>query len=43
MELDPYQPCPGGLDKKIKFCCKDLVRELRRFPMLILIVLIFGL
>ena len=28
MELDPYQPCPGGLDKKIKFCCKDLVREL---------------
>lgn len=28
MDLDPYQPCPGGLDKKIKFCCKDLVREL---------------
>ena len=28
MDLDPYQPCPGGLDKKIKFCCKDLIREL---------------
>ncbi len=28
MDLDPYQPCPGGLDKKIKFCCKDMVREL---------------
>jgi tetratricopeptide (TPR) repeat protein len=26
--MDLYQPCPGGLDKKIKFCCKDLVHEL---------------
>ena len=28
MTLDQYQQCPGGLDKKIKFCCKDLVGEL---------------
>lgn len=29
MELDTYQPCPCGSDKKIKFCCsKDLVHEL---------------
>ncbi len=28
MSLDLYQPCPGGLDKKIKFCCKDLAHSL---------------
>ena len=28
MSLDLYQPCPGGLSKSIKFCCKDLAREL---------------
>ncbi len=28
MSLDLYQPCPGGLDKKIKFCCKDLAHQL---------------
>ncbi|HMC12004.1 MAG TPA: hypothetical protein VKH44_11970, partial [Pirellulaceae bacterium] len=21
MSLDAYQPCPCGIDKKIKFCC----------------------
>ena len=28
MPIDPYSPCPGGLDKKVKFCCHDLVGEL---------------
>jgi hypothetical protein len=28
MALDPYSRCPGGIDKKIKFCCPDLVTEL---------------
>ena len=28
MALDPYTPCPGGLDKKLKFCCPDLMGEL---------------
>jgi hypothetical protein len=28
MPIDSYSPCPGGLDKKIKFCCPDLVGEL---------------
>src|SRR5688572_10347694 len=26
--MDPYTPCPGGLDKKVKFCCADLIPEL---------------
>lgn len=31
MALDPYQPCPCGLDKKIKFCCgSDIVGELEK-------------
>jgi hypothetical protein len=30
MPIDPYSPCPGGLDKKVKFCCHDLVHELDR-------------
>ncbi|HEY5315029.1 MAG TPA: hypothetical protein VIK18_21030 [Pirellulales bacterium] len=30
MPIDPYAPCPGGLDKKVKFCCPDLVPELER-------------
>lgn len=28
MNLDTYEPCPGGLDKKIKFCCKELTHDL---------------
>lgn len=28
MPLDAYSPCPGGLNKKVKFCCSDLVPEL---------------
>lgn len=28
MGITAYSPCPGGLDKKVKFCCADLVHEL---------------
>ena len=28
MSLDLYQPCPCGLGKNIKFCCRDLAHEL---------------
>jgi tetratricopeptide (TPR) repeat protein len=28
--MDPYTPCPGGLDKKVKFCCADLIPELEK-------------
>lgn len=28
MAIDPYSPCPGGLGKKVKFCCADLVSDL---------------
>jgi hypothetical protein len=35
MSVDLYQPCPGGLDKKIKFCCKDLAHELDRITKLV--------
>ena len=30
MTLDPYAPCPGGTNKKIKFCCPDLVGDLEK-------------
>ena len=31
MAFDVYQPCPGGEDKKIKFCCgKDIVGDLSK-------------
>jgi hypothetical protein len=31
MPLDPYQPCPAGLDKKVKFCCgSEIVGELNK-------------
>src|SRR5688572_12754975 len=31
MALDPYQPCPCGIDKKVKFCCgSDIVGELNK-------------
>ncbi len=28
MKLDVYSPCPGGLDKKVKFCCGDMLTQL---------------
>jgi tetratricopeptide (TPR) repeat protein len=33
--IDPYSPCPGGVDKKIKFCCPDLVGDLEQIDRLI--------
>lgn len=31
MALDPYQPCPCGIDKKVKFCCgSEIVGELNK-------------
>lgn len=30
MAIDPYAKCPGGKDKKVKFCCPDLLHELER-------------
>ncbi len=35
MPIDPYSPCPGGVDKKIKFCCPDLVGDLEQIDRLI--------
>lgn len=35
MSIDPYSPCPGGVDKKIKFCCSDLVGDLEQIDRLI--------
>jgi len=33
--IDPYSPCPGGCDKKIKFCCPELVGDLEQIDRLI--------
>jgi tetratricopeptide (TPR) repeat protein len=30
MAVDPYQPCPCGSGKKIKFCCADVAGELEK-------------
>ena len=30
MAFDSYAPCPGGRDKKIRFCCPDLFKELEQ-------------
>ena len=31
MALDAYQPCPTGIDKKIKFCCgADILDDLAK-------------
>jgi tetratricopeptide (TPR) repeat protein len=36
MSLDPYQPCPCGSGKKVKFCCvKDLSSEVDKIMRLI--------
>lgn len=34
MAINPYSPCPGGLGKKVKFCCADLVSELDKIDRL---------
>ncbi|MGL4944167.1 MAG: hypothetical protein ACRC46_13380 [Thermoguttaceae bacterium] len=30
MKFDPYDPCPGGRQQKLKFCCTDLHKELEK-------------
>jgi hypothetical protein len=35
MGADPYRRCPGGLDKKIKFCCPDLIQELGKLEKMV--------
>ena len=35
MSKDPYQPCPCGSGKKIKFCCKESAAEIDRISKLI--------
>ena len=30
MALDAYTLCPGGRDKKIRFCCPDMIKELQQ-------------
>lgn len=35
MPIDAYAPCPGGLDKKVKFCCSDLTTELEKLSRMI--------
>ncbi|MBX7073699.1 MAG: hypothetical protein K1X71_11185 [Pirellulales bacterium] len=35
MPIDSYSPCPGGFDKKVKFCCADLVHDLDKLSRMI--------
>ncbi|MDR0871388.1 MAG: hypothetical protein LBN39_11410, partial [Planctomycetaceae bacterium] len=35
MPLDPYSLCPGGREKKIRFCCPDLVKEIEQIERLL--------
>lgn len=35
MPLDPYSLCPGGRDKKIRFCCPDMVKEIEQIERLL--------
>jgi hypothetical protein len=35
MPLDSYSLCPGGVDKKVKFCCPDLAQELQKLQRMI--------
>lgn len=35
MAIDPYSPCPGGKDKKVKFCCPDLLGELEKIQRMV--------
>ena len=35
MTIDPYTICPGGLGKKIKFCCHDLVADFDKLQRMI--------
>ncbi len=35
MPLDPYSLCPGGRDKKIRFCCPDMVKDIEQIERLL--------
>ena len=35
MSLDPYSLCPGGRDKKIRFCCPDMIKEIDQIERLL--------
>jgi len=35
MPLDPYSLCPGGRDKKIRFCCSDMIKEIDQIERLL--------
>ncbi|MDR1962220.1 MAG: hypothetical protein LBQ50_00375 [Planctomycetaceae bacterium] len=35
MALDPYSLCPGGREKKIRFCCPDMVKEIDQIERLL--------
>jgi hypothetical protein len=35
MTLDPYSLCPGGREKKIRFCCPELVKELEQIEQML--------
>ncbi len=30
MDFDAYMPCPGGKGKKLRFCCRDLLKDLEK-------------
>ena len=35
MSIDPYSLCPGGRDKKIRFCCPDMVKDIEHIEKLL--------
>ena len=35
MSIDPYQLCPCGSGKKIKFCCRDIAADLQKIQRMI--------
>ena len=35
MPLDPYALCPGGRDKKIRFCCPNMLKEIEQVERLL--------
>ncbi|MDR3199544.1 MAG: hypothetical protein LBU34_16880 [Planctomycetaceae bacterium] len=35
MPLDPYSICPGGREKKLRFCCSDIAKELEQIEQML--------
>ncbi|MDR2117478.1 MAG: hypothetical protein LBP87_13965 [Planctomycetaceae bacterium] len=35
MVLDPYSFCPGGRDKKVRFCCSDMLKEIEQIKQML--------